>query len=160
MSLLCSIATRLSALASALQRPAYDALALALRILFGWQFFLAGRGKLQHLDRTTEFFSSLHIPAPGAHAVGIGLLECVGGLLLLVGAGTRVLSALLAGTMVVALATAHRSELAEDGLDGLFAAPPFPYLLATAVLIVCGPGSLALDNWLARRACQPASAAR
>lgn len=163
MSFARSILTRLPALRDSFQRPAYDVLALALRLVFGWQFFLTGRGKLAHLERTTEFFSSLHIPAPGAHAVGIGLLECAGGLLLVLGAGTRVLSALLASTMLVALATAHRSEIIEDGLDGLFAAAPFPYLLATAILIVAGPGRLALDGWLAprlSRSCQPASSAR
>lgn len=159
MSLARSLLARFASVGAALQRPAYDVLALALRLVFGWQFFLTGRGKLMHLDRTTEFFASLHIPAPGVHAVGIGLLECVGGLLILLGAGTRVLSALLASTMVVALLTAHRGEIASDGLDGLFAAPPFPYLVATAILIVAGPGRLALDAWLAR-ACQKAPAAR
>jgi putative oxidoreductase len=131
-----------------LQSPARDLLALALRVLFGWQFFLTGRGKLQHLDRTTEFFASLDIPAPGAHALGIGLLECVGGLLLILGAGTRALSALLLGTMAVALLTAHRADIAADGLDGLFAAPPFPYLLATLFLLVSGPGRIAIDRRL------------
>jgi putative oxidoreductase len=163
MSLARSILSRLAALRDALQRPAYDVLALTLRLVFGWQFFLTGRGKLMHLDRTTEFFSSLHIPAPGAHAIGIGLLECVGGLLLILGAGARFVSALLASTMLVALATAHRAELVENGLDGLFAAAPFPYLLATAILIVTGPGRLALDAWLALRlpgTCKTAAATR
>ena len=159
MSLAKSLLSRAVAFRDLLQRPAHDVLALSLRLVFGWQFFLAGRGKLQHLDRTTEFFSSLHIPAPGAHALGIGLLECVGGLLLVIGAGARVFSALLAGTMAVALATAHRAELVENGLDGLFSAPPFPYLIATAVLLVAGPGRLSLDAWLAR-ACQRTPAAR
>lgn len=148
---------RAAALRDRLQPPAFDVLALGLRALFGWQFFLAGRGKLLNLDRTTDFFASLHIPAPGAHALGIGLLECVGGLLLLAGAGSRTVSTLLAGTMVVALATAHRSELAEDGVDGLLAAAPFAYLLAVAVILVSGPGRLSLDAWLAARrarACQ------
>jgi putative oxidoreductase len=151
MSFARSLLARLVALRDALQRPAYDVFALALRIVFGWRFFLTGRGKLAHLESTTEFFSSLNIPAPGAHAVGIGLLECVGGLLLVLGAGTRLVSALLASTMLVALATAHRTEIVEDGLDGLLAAAPFPYLLATAILIVVGPGRLALDAWLASR---------
>ena len=60
----------------------HDFFALGLRLVFGWQFFLTGRGKLAHLERTTEFFASLQIPAPGAHALGMGMLECVGGLLL------------------------------------------------------------------------------
>ena len=151
MSLARSVLTRLVASLDALQRPAHDFFALGLRLVFGWQFFLTGRGKLAHLERTTEFFASLQIPAPGAHALGMGMLECVGGLLLVLGAGTRVLSALLASTMLVALATAHRAEIVEGGLDGLFAAAPFPYVLATAALIVAGPGRLALDAWLASR---------
>ena len=158
-----TLLSRLAALRDAFQRPAYDVLALGLRLVFGWQFFLAGRGKLAHLERTAEFFASLHIPAPGAHALGIGLLECVGGILLVLGAGTRLLAALLASTMLVALATAHRADLVDNGLDGLFSAPPFPYLVATAILVVSGPGRLALDAWLAARlarACQASPSAR
>jgi len=148
-------------LGTRLQPFAHDALALTLRLLFGWQFFLTGRGKLQNLERTTGFFDSLGIPAPGAHALAIGLLEMLGGLLLLAGATTRATSTLLAGTMLVALATAHRSEWTTDGLDGLFAAAPFPYLLATLTLIVFGPGRASLDALISPRlqhACQPASA--
>ncbi|HEY8932105.1 MAG TPA: DoxX family protein [Rariglobus sp.] len=163
MSLLHTLPSRLVSLRTRLQAPAHDTFALALRLVFGWQFFLTGRGKLAHLERTTDFFASLHIPVPGAHALGIGLLECVGGLLLVAGAGTRLFSTLLASTMIVALATAHRGEIATDGLDGLFAAPPFPYLLATAFLIVAGPGRLAVDAWLAARfgrTCQTTPAPR
>lgn len=128
-------------------------LLLGIRLLFGWQFFLTGRGKLAHLDRTTEFFASLHIPAPGAHAVAIGSLELVGGLLLIVGLGTRAISALLAGTMIVAYLTAHRAEAFVDA-DAFMAAAPFPYLLATAVLFAFGPGRIALDALIVhRRAC-------
>ncbi len=151
MSLVQSIISLASRTRDTLQRPALDVLALSTRLVFGWQFFLTGRGKLQHLDRTTEFFTSLHIPAPGAHALGIGLLECIGGLLLICGAGTRLLSALLASTMIVALATAHRADIVGEGLDGLFAAAPFPYLIATLFLAVTGPGRLALDKVIESR---------
>ncbi len=145
-----TLLSRLLACRDRLAPPAQDLVLLALRLAFGWQFFLTGRGKLAHLERTAEFFASLGIPAPGAHALGIGLLELVGGLLLVAGAGTRLFAAALAGTMIVALATAHRDEVAE-GLDGLFGAEPFPYLVALLVLLACGPGRIALDTLLARR---------
>lgn len=133
-------------------------LLLGIRLLFGWQFFLTGRGKLARLDRTTEFFASLHIPAPGAHAIAIGSLELVGGLLLIAGFGTRAVSALLASTMVVAYLTAHRAEAFADA-DAFMAAAPFPYLLATAVLFAFGPGRIALDALIVRRcACSTAQA--
>ena len=38
---------------------------LLIRVVWGWQFFLAGRGKLTHVDKVVGFFrDSLHIPAP------------------------------------------------------------------------------------------------
>lgn len=163
MSLLTSLHPRAAALLERGQPLAYDALALGFRLLFGWQFFLTGRGKLLHLERTANFFATLGLPAPGAHALGIGLLEAAGGLLLIVGAGSRVLSALLAGTMLVALATAHRDDIIKEGIDGLFGAAPFPHLLAMLVLVVAGPGRAAVDHWLAARmkqTCQPVSAPR
>ena len=30
---------------------------LLIRLFWGWQFFMTGKGKLMNLDRTTEFFS-------------------------------------------------------------------------------------------------------
>lgn len=135
--------------------PAHAALSFVLRLVFGWQFFLTGRGKLTHLDRTTEFFASLNLPAPGFHALFVGGLELAGGLLLLAGLGTRVASGVLAGVMIVAYATAHRAE-ALAGLDGYTAAAPFPFLFATLVLAVHGPGPLSLDAVLVKRSCAPA----
>jgi putative oxidoreductase len=76
-----------TAVATRFQSP----LLLALRLYWGWQFFLTGRGKLMHLDRTTEFFRTLHIPFPYLNAWVVGLSECFGGLLLLSGLGARVL---------------------------------------------------------------------
>ena len=134
------------------------AASLVIRLLFGWQFFLTGRGKLAHLERTTEFFASIPLPAPAFHAVLVGSLELAGGLLLIAGLGTRAVSAALAGTMVVAYLTAHRSEAFVD-LDAFMAAAPFPYLLAMVVLVAFGPGRVAIDAWilrtLRRRGCAP-----
>jgi hypothetical protein len=40
--------------------------------------------------------------------------------------------------------TAHRADVAQ-GLDGLFAAAPFPYLLAMLVVLAHGAGLFSLD---------------
>jgi putative oxidoreductase len=152
---LCAFTARALAFRDRFAPVAQDLLLLALRLVFGWQFFLTGRGKLTHLGRTAEFFASLHLPAPGVQAAAIGLLELGGGILLILGAGTRLSAALLASTMIVALATAHRDEITAAGLDGLFAAAPFPYLLVTFVLIAFGPGRLALDRLVTRRTAPP-----
>ena len=81
---------------------------LFLRILIGWQFFLTGKGKLTHIEKTTGFFSKLHIPLPEFHAYFIGTLETVGGLLLIAGLLTRLISLPLLGTLIVAYLTAMR----------------------------------------------------
>src|SRR5690348_2415855 len=67
-------------------------LLLAIRLYWGWQFFQTGKGKLMNLDRTAEFFQSLHIPMPRLNACLAGGTECIGGLLLLLGLGSRLIS--------------------------------------------------------------------
>jgi uncharacterized membrane protein YphA (DoxX/SURF4 family) len=83
---------------------------LLTRVVIGFPFFLGGRAKWQNLERTAGVFADLGIPAPAANAVFIALLEMIGGLLLIVGLGTRVVGSLLSCTMIVAIATAHREE--------------------------------------------------
>ena len=50
-------------------------LLLAIRLYWGWQFAQDGWGKLTHLDRVTEFFASLNLPAPGLTALVVALIE-------------------------------------------------------------------------------------
>src|SRR5580704_14597670 len=76
---------RLIRAASLLQSP----LLLALRLYWGWQFFETGKGKLMNHEKVTEFFQSLHIPFPSFNVYLAGSTECFGGLLLLVGLGSR-----------------------------------------------------------------------
>src|SRR3954451_19084521 len=65
-------------------------LLLAIRLYWGWQFGTDGWGKLTHLDRVTEYFgNSLHLPAPGATALMVGLVEFIGGMLFAAGIGSR-----------------------------------------------------------------------
>ena len=45
---------------------AQSPLLLVIRLYWGWQFMQDGWGKLTHLDRVTQFFASLSLPAPGA----------------------------------------------------------------------------------------------
>jgi putative oxidoreductase len=136
---------RLCRMLARLQPAVADAVLLFTRVAIGWSFFLSGRGKLSNFERTTAFFTDLGLPAPGFHAGLVGGLEMVGGLLLLAGLCARVVSLPLAGTMVVAYLTAHRSE-AFASLGDFVDQPPFAYLLATLVVLVWGPGRAAVDH--------------
>jgi putative oxidoreductase len=131
--------------AECLQSP----LLLALRLYWGWQFFLTGKGKLANLDRTTQFFQTLHIPLPHLNAWVVGLSECVGGLLLLAGLGSRPVGALLAFDMIVAYLTADIDKVKHifDDPDKFLGADPFLFMLASMMVLAFGPGAFSLD-WL------------
>ena len=122
---------------------------LIVRVTLGVVFVRTGWGKLHSLDTVTEFFSSLHIPAPHVNAVFVSGVEFAGGLLLLIGLGTRLISLLLVGVMAVAILTAKLAEL--HGVVDLAATIEFTYLAAFVWLAVAGAGTASLDHVLARR---------
>jgi putative oxidoreductase len=123
-------------------------LLLALRLYFGYGFMKAGLGKLQDVPTTAGFFADWGVPLPTLSVYLAGTTEVVGGLLLLVGAASRLVTIPLIGTMLVAYATAHADVVHSLGSNpNLFVkAPPFLYLL-TALLVLCfGPGRISIDG--------------
>src|SRR5882724_7245327 len=127
-------------------------LLLILRLYWGWQFFVTGRAHLANLNQTTEFFQTLNIPMPHVNAIMAGSTECVGGLLLLLGLGSRVVTVPLVLTMVVAYLTADRDKVTGifQNPDAFVTATPFLFLLAVLIVLVFGPGEFSVDA-LARR---------
>lgn len=127
---------------------------LLTRLVMGQAFFLTGRGKLAHFDRTVEFFASLGIPVPELNAAFVSRLEFYGGIALVLGLATRLVAAGLASTMVVALATADKQSFVDalrmTGDQGPTDVVPLVYLLFLVWLIVSGPGPLSLDALVAR----------
>jgi putative oxidoreductase len=128
---------------------------LLTRVVIGWAFHQTGHGKLEHLDRTIEFFSGLGIPMPGANARFVSWLEFAGGLALVVGLLTRVVAFMLAGSMVVALLTADRAAFVAavtgSGDSGVTDVSSFVFLLFLSWLVLYGPGIVSLDAVLFRR---------
>jgi putative oxidoreductase len=135
--------------ASALQSP----FLLAVRLYWGWQFAQTGWGKLQHLPKVVNFFTSLGIPAPAFSAVGVSWLEFVGGILLAVGLGSRFVGLLLGIDMFVAYLTASRQALLSVFSDPgkFYADDAYTFLFASAMILVFGPGRLAIDELLKSR---------
>jgi putative oxidoreductase len=86
------------------------------------------------------------IPAPGAAAVVVTLVELLGGLALVLGALTRLASLLLAIDMVVAVVVVHLPAGFFLPLGSEFA---LTLLGATLTLLLTGPGALAVDDALA-----------
>jgi putative oxidoreductase len=126
---------------------------LVIRGWWGWSFFLTGKGKLMNLERTTAFFTELNLPLPKINAIMAGSTECVGGLLLLAGLGSRLVSVPLIFTMLVAYGTAHREELGKifSEPEKFTEAAPFLFLLASVIVFSFGPGRLSLDALLGKK---------
>jgi putative oxidoreductase len=134
--------------ASALRSP----LLLAIRLYWGFQFAQTGWGKLHSLERVTGFFAGLGIPFPHANAIFVAGLEFAGGILLIVGLGSRLTALLLTGDMVVAYLTADRAALLAIFSDPpkFFNADPFTFLFASLLILILGPGSASIDALIAR----------
>ena len=123
------------------------------RLTVGLVFIGTGWGKLHSLGDVTDFFASLHIPAPGFNARLAASTEFFGGILVLVGLGTRLASLPLAFTMVVAILTAKRADI--SGLTALVGFEEWSYLVFFIWLAVAGAGPLSLDNLVDALAARP-----
>ncbi|HEY1983867.1 MAG TPA: DoxX family protein [Terracidiphilus sp.] len=134
-------------------------LLLAIRLYWGWQFAQDGWGKLTHLDKVTEFFTTLGLPAPGMTALAVALIEFVGGMLFAAGIGTRLVSLILFVNMTMAFLSvpddrtnfSHIFSKPED----FYGASPWTYWFAALLILILGPGLAAVDTllgkWMAQR---------
>ena len=118
------------------------------RLTVGLVFIGTGWGKLHSLGDVTDFFASLHIPAPAFNARLAASTEFFGGILVLLGLGTRLVSLPLAFTMVVAILTAKRGDI--TGLTALVGFEEWSYLVFFVWLAVGGAGPLSLDRLVSR----------
>jgi putative oxidoreductase len=135
---------------SYLQSP----LLLAIRLYWGYQFMQDGWGKLTHLAKVADFFTSLALPAPGVTAFAVASIELVGGLLFTLGIGTRLVSLILFLNMTMAYLSVpddranflHIFSKPED----FYGASPYTYWFAALLILILGPGVFAIDWILAR----------
>lgn len=126
---------------------------LLVRLYWGWQLVQSGWGKLHHLDKVTDFFTSLNLPAPGVTAHFVAGLEFFGGILLILGLGSRLIGLVLTVNMLAAYWTADREALLSVFSDPgkFYAADPYTFLFASAMVLVFGAGLISVDAMLAKR---------
>lgn len=80
----------------------YEWSALILRLVLGISFFVHGMAKFQGgIENIVGWFESIGLP--GFLAYGVALLEAAGGIALIVGLGTKVISALFVLLMAGAI---------------------------------------------------------
>lgn len=126
---------------------------LALRLVWGWQFFQAGKGKLGNIGPVIEFFQGLGIPFPAFNAHLVGITECFGGLFLLLGLASRMAAIPLTITMVVAYLAADFEAVKTffTDSDAFVKAAPFPFLITSLTVLIFGPGIFSIDALIRRR---------
>ena len=154
MKRLIKFYVEVSGMLSRLQSP----FLLAVRLYWGWQFAQTGWGKMHNIAKITAFFTTLNIPFPAFSAHFIAGLEFFGGILLILGLGTRLVGFLLAGNMFVAYWTADREALGSIFSDPgkFYVADPFTFLFASLIVLIFGAGFLSLDHILQKRVKQQA----
>jgi putative oxidoreductase len=122
---------------------------LLARLTVGYVFVTSGYGKVTNLERVIGYFESLNIPAPRIQAPMIAGLELIGGLVLILGLGTRVAAMLLTGVMGVAILSAKKEALESFGT--LSETSEFLYLVMLVWLMVAGAGRLSADHFVKAR---------
>jgi putative oxidoreductase len=130
------------------------ALLLAIRLYWGFQFAQDGWGKLTHLARVTNFFVSLNLPAPGLTALAVGSIEFVGGILFACGIASRLVSLVLFINMTVAYLSVpddriNFSHILSNPSD-FYGATPYTYWFAALLILILGPGWVAVDTLIKR----------
>jgi putative oxidoreductase len=143
--------TRVCSLLDLLRNP----LLLAIRLYWGWQFMQDGYGKLTHLSRVTEFFTSLNLPAPGATALLVALVELIGGILFTLGLVSRLTSLVLFVNMTMAYVSVPDDRVNFSHFlskpDDFYGASPYTYWFAALLILILGPGLISLDALIRQR---------
>lgn len=144
--------------------PAADRWALVpLRFVVGFGFAAHGYAKLARGPESfAAILSAIGVPAPHLAAWVTVVVELLGGVAMMAGAGVVVLSPLLAAVMVTALFGVHlRYGFSSVRLKAItdvgaeFGPIGYElnllYLAALGTLAASGPSALSIDRWLVRR---------
>ncbi|WP_293951269.1 DoxX family protein [uncultured Corynebacterium sp.] len=123
---------------------------LLSRVLFGVILIAHGWDKFQitGLEGITGYFDSLGIPAASLAAPAVGVIELIGGIMILLGAFTRVVAVIIAVVMLGAAVFAHASF-------GIYAANGGWELVGAIgagmlALFAIGAGAWSIDALIAR----------
>ncbi len=127
--------------------------ALAARLTLGQAFLVHGWSKLSDMATATKQFAAMGMPLPQAAALGAGVVELVGGLLLLLGFYTRWAAGALLLVMAVALLVVHPAEFLKAAMilwpapgGGLVAIPAWMHVLPLLFLAGWGGGMISLES--------------
>lgn len=122
---------------------------LLSRLTVGYVFAESGWGKLHHLSRTIDYFTSLGIPSPKIQAPMVAGLEFLCGILLVLGLATRLAAIPLIGIMLVAIKMAKWDEVTD--ISTFVGLSEYLYLVILFWLLAEGAGRLSVDSLLRKK---------
>jgi uncharacterized membrane protein YphA (DoxX/SURF4 family) len=138
---------------------------IAIRLMAGGVFFWEGLLKFAYANQGVGRFTKLGLPVPDVLAPAIAVLEIGGGLLLMSGLGTRLISlpfivemivAMLATKVSLFLGTSPLPRPPSPPQTGLWAVlheirSDYAQIMSCIYLLAAGPGPWSLDALLAKR---------
>ncbi len=116
---------------------------LLTRFTIAGVFMGSGMGKLNHLERTINYFASLGMPFPSIITPIVAAVEVICGCAILLGLVTRLAAIPLIGVMLVAIRTAKWDEF--TGFSALFGMSEYLYIVLLVWLVIQGPGRISVD---------------
>jgi putative oxidoreductase len=127
--------------------------ALIARFTVGLLFFLSGLAKLfvpERREQMRETLVAARIPFAKANTIFVSIVECVFGLLLVLGALTPLACIMLGSVMIVAIATSAikniKAPLPLGWLSEFLYLPEVLYLVILFWLVLSGPGWFSVDH--------------
>lgn len=124
-----------------------------VRLGLGIPMLIAGVGKVfavgpkpMGISGFAGFLASLGVPLPTIAAWGVGLVELVGGILLLAGLAVRITGAVIAIDMLVATVLYHLPNGYPASSDGIELT--LTLTLIALALVLSGPGALSMEHAL------------
>ena len=134
----------------------------AARVLIGIFFCISGGTKLlvpAQFSILEQTMVQSHIPFPHLSALFVSLVEFTCGAGLVLGLLTPLCALVLAGDMIVAVATNRIHSIQASGvlawIDDFLYLPEVLYIIILVWLILSGPGRYSIDGLVARRAGRP-----
>jgi putative oxidoreductase len=123
---------------------------LVTRVVIGYGFYEAGRGKLGDIQKPIAYFTQLNIPYPIANAWFVSYVEYIGGALMIVGFLSRPVCAVLAIDMIVAYWAADHDAVKklfhDQDFSTFMGATPFWFLVVSLLVTAVGPGWFSIDG--------------
>jgi putative oxidoreductase len=133
-------------------------LLLLCRLYIGYVAAESGFAHLTHFKATEDFFASLNIPMPALNVVIAGSTELFGGILIALGAASRIVAVPFTFNFIVAMVSVDLADPKfRDMLfhiwrnqDFVLKDDAFPFFFVGLMVLIFGPGKYSLDHYVLR----------